>query len=121
VASGECGQKSQIKGDSMRTLALVVSIIAASISACSTEDIPLADRYPAPWRTDFDLGISRAFVANNIRDCGEYRFRSSSVNSGEYLVRCTRDGANWSSYLVWVNLERVQGPFRPDSSLDDGL
>ena len=86
-------------------------------------DMSLSKRYPGPWREDFNKGISRALVKNkkliySIRDCGQYKYRPSSVNRNEYIVRCSRDGVNWSTYFVWVGIDEVMGPYKPDSSLD---
>ena len=80
----------------------------------------LSERYPGPWRDDFNTGISRALAKNKIRGCGEYKYRPSSNDHNEYLVRCTRDGVNWSSYIVWVGIDndKVMGPHKPDPSLD---
>ena len=81
-------------------------------------DMFLSERYPGPWRTNFNIGISRALAKNIILGCDEYIYRPSSKDHDEYLVRCTRDGFNWSSYIVWVGIDEVMGPYKPDSSLD---
>ncbi|MCD4811339.1 hypothetical protein K8R14_01890 [bacterium] len=81
-------------------------------------DMSLSERYPGSWRDEFNTGISKALAKNKIRGCGEYKYRPSSKNHNEYLVRCTRDGVNWSSYIVWVGINKVMGPYKSDPSLD---
>jgi len=83
----------------------------------SKRELSMAERYPGPWRTDFNLDITKALAQNNVRGCGEYKYRPSAVNRGEYLVNCTSDGRYWSSYLVWVPLNKVMGPYTPDPTL----
>jgi hypothetical protein len=63
--------------------------------------------YPEPWLDEFNVGISKALSMNKISGCGQYRYRGSTKNSGEYLVQCTRDGVIWLSYLVWTRTEAV--------------
>ena len=77
----------------------------------------LAERYPGPWIEDFHAGISRALLKNGIRDCGQYKYRDGGGN--EYLVRCTSDGVHWQTYIVWVGIDEVMGPYKPEPSLDD--
>jgi hypothetical protein len=72
-------------------LALLAAVGLASMS-CEKSDMPLSERYPGPWREDVNIGITKALAAKKIRDCGQYKYRESSVNTGEYLVYCTRDG-----------------------------
>lgn len=78
----------------------------------------LGERYPAPWRDDFNSGITKALVAGGIRGCGEYKYRPSAIDRSEYLVYCTRDGRRWMAYIVWPNIKQVMGPYEPDSSIN---
>ena len=78
----------------------------------------LNERYPAPWRDEFNMEITRALASSKIRGCGEYKYRESSRNKGEYLVYCTRDGSTWFAYIVWIYSKKVMGPYKPDASLD---
>ncbi|MBB6561985.1 hypothetical protein HNP48_004687 [Acidovorax soli] len=70
--------------------------------------------YPGPWKDDLNVDISRAFVAKQIRGCGEYRYKESRATRTEYLVHCTRDGKNWVAYLVWTRTGAITGPFKAD-------
>lgn len=80
-------------------------------------EIPLAERYPAPWREDFHVGITKALAAKGIRGCGQYKYRESSKDRNEFLVHCTGDGKFWTAYIVWPSTEGLMGPFTPDLSL----
>ena len=85
-------------------------------------EITMKERYPGTWHTDFHVGISKALAQNNIRGCGEFKYKPSadSVSSsiGEFLVRCTADGRTWVSYLVWAGIDNVMGPYSPDAMMD---
>ncbi len=100
----------------MRLLHLLPILLLAG--ACSGEQASMAERYPGSWRADFHVGISKALAKNKIRGCGEFKYKPSVKNSGEYLVRCTRNGTTWQSYLVWAGSDKVMGPYATDSTVD---
>lgn len=99
-------------------LGIVVVLASIGQYGQSQRAIPLTERYPAPWVDDYHLPISQALTAKGVRDCGQYKYRQSSQGSGEYLVRCTRDGKHWRSYLVWPSIGTVIGPNNPAPELD---
>mgnify|MGYP007022264338 CR=1 FL=1 len=107
-------------------LALILVGAQFALIGCGKSDPPpspkpeltLAERYPGPWVSDVDLAITRALIRNNVSGCGQYKYRSSSQNSGEYLVYCSRDGETWTAYIVWPNVEKAMGPLAPDPSLN---
>ena len=82
-----------------------------------SRELPLAERYPAPWREDFHVGISKALASKEIRGCGQYKYRESSKDRNEFLVHCTGDGKFWVAYFVWPTTGGVMGPHSPDPSL----
>ena len=75
-------------------------ILIVFINGISFAEMSLQERYQGSWRTDFNVGISRALVKNDISGCGEYKYKESSKNKNEYIVRCTHDSINWTSYIV---------------------
>lgn len=77
----------------------------------------LAERYESTWRTDFHTGITQALIANNVRGCGEYQYRESRTDKGEYLVYYTQEGKTWTAYLVWASIKKILGPYPPDPSI----
>ena len=90
-------------------------IFAFFLSACKAEPEPTPSvRYPEPWREEFNVGITKTLAAKHIKGCGQYKYRESSKDKGEYLVHCTSDGKNWTAYLVWPNINEVTGPHAPD-------
>lgn len=99
------------------THALVLIGFLAAASCGKSRDIPLSERYPGPWREDFNMGITKALASKEVRGCGQYKYRESRNDRGEYLVYCTRDGNNWTAYLVWENTGDVTGPHTSDLSL----
>ena len=98
-------------------LAVIGFFVLAEISGTSSQKLSMAQRYPGPWINDVTPEIAQALVKNNITDCGALKYRSSSVDSGEYLVYCSPDGSSWRAYIVWIPINKVEGPFIPDPSL----
>ena len=77
----------------------------------------ITEEYPGGWKSDAPGNIIQTLIANNVRGCGEFHYKQSSWNIGEYLVYCTSDGKNWAAYLVWPNVERISGPAHPDPNI----
>lgn len=101
-----------------RFIYVLISIGFLNLAGCGNSlDTPLSERYSGSWQEDFNLAITKTFVAKGISDCGQYKFRESSKDRGEYLVYCTSDGNNWTAYLVWPNISEVTGPYTLDPSL----
>jgi len=82
-----------------------------------TQELSLSERYPGPWREEFNPSITKALAAKRVGGCGQYKYRKSTKDGEEYLVYCTADGRNWSAYLVWPAIEEVTGPHLPDPTL----
>jgi hypothetical protein len=81
----------------------------ATLLGCQPESISIEKRYPGPWREP-SPPVIKTLLANRVRGCGEFVERKSSVNEGEYLVYCTRDGNTWKAWLVWTVIDKVEGP-----------
>ena len=93
----------------MKTKIYLLSILIFVLYGCSKPaDMPLNELYPDPWREDFDMGISKTFIKNNINGCGQYKYRESIKDKGVYLVYCTNDGTNWNGYIVRPNIGEVK-------------
>jgi len=95
-----------------KIIAVALAFFGIFCSIVFSEEI--SSKFELNWNTDFNIGISQALVANKIRDCGEFKYKKSKEHNGEYLVYCTRDGANWSAYLVWAPIKKVMGPYKAD-------
>ena len=91
-------------------------VILLCTFAFATTSLP--EQYPGPWRTDFNPGIARALSKHQVSGCGEFKYKTNSQHLREYIVRCTCDGKIWWSYLVWVGIDKVSGPYPPDPQLD---
>ena len=95
------------------------SICAAMLLVLSIAhaEIPLYERYPGPWRDDFNASISKTLAKNSVRGCGEFKYRLSSKDKDEYLVYCSRDGKSWVAYLVWISIAKITGPHQISASI----
>ncbi len=74
---------------------LIVLILIITFASCSTQDPTFEERYPMPWTSPEGntlLQISKALLKNNISGCGEYHYRKSTADRGEYLIACSSDG-----------------------------
>jgi hypothetical protein len=69
-----------------------------------------ADTYPGAWSDAPNSGIQQALIKNGARGCGEYWYKAAASSPNEYLVYCTRDGKNWTAYLVWTSAGKIMGP-----------
>lgn len=94
-------------------------LIAAALTSATMAhaEAPIQDRYSGPWKEDFNLPISKALAQNSVRGCGQFKYRESRFNRGEYLVYCTRDGSNWTAYLVWTSIAKITGPHQISASI----
>lgn len=73
--------------------------------------------YESSWHEDFHLEISKTLAKNNIRDCGQYKYKTNlDYPNKEFLVFCTKDGSSWTAYQVWTLIGKVEGPFKADSN-----
>ena len=70
--------------------------------------------YEANWNTEFHKGINTTLIKKRVRGCGEYKYKENVNHRSEFLVRCTRDGKNWTAYLVWPKINKIMGPFKTD-------
>jgi len=98
----------------MKTLFSAAVLVMASAAHADTS---FQDRYPGPWKEDFNAPISKALAQNSARGCGEFKYRQSSKDKGEYLVYCTRDGRNWSAYFVWPSIKKITGPHQVSAAI----
>ncbi len=49
--------------------------------------------YESSWHEDFHLEITKTFAKNNIRGCGQYKYKTNlDYLNKEFLVFCTHDG-----------------------------
>ncbi|MFZ3585570.1 hypothetical protein ACOI1H_26245, partial [Loktanella sp. DJP18] len=85
------------------------------VAQAKNQDV--AEEYFGAWRSDAPTNLVQTLISNNVRGCGEFHYKPSSQNSGEYLVYCTPDGHTWTAYLVWPNVHRISGPAEPESSI----
>jgi hypothetical protein len=101
---------------------LIVAALGFTVGICSGggREPTVAERYPGPWQTGFHPEITKTLAAKDVRGCGEYKFRPSRRDWGEYLVYCTADGKRWTAYVVWPSIKNIQGPLQPDPSLERG-
>jgi hypothetical protein len=79
--------------------------------------LTLAERFPGHWRLDGNGTINMVLATHKIRGCGEYRYRQSAQTRDEYLVYCTRDGKEWTPYVVRADLDEIWGPYTLDPSV----
>lgn len=62
-------------------------------------------------------GIARLLAGHDI-PCSHMRWKSDVVHRGRFLLRCSRDGREWSEYRVDLNVGAIAGPFSPNRDND---
>jgi hypothetical protein len=72
------------------------------------KNIEYKGNWYSDWISESNLGIEKSLVANNIRGCGEYRFRKNMTDNNDFLVKCTADGKNWVLYRVSTSKNKVE-------------
>lgn len=70
------------------------------------------------WSNDANIKVSKALVKNNIRGCGQMRWRPNPAHRSEVIVQCAPDGQYTHEYLVFTAAEKVEGPYKPGSKYD---
>jgi hypothetical protein len=54
--------------------------------------------------------ITRTLMVKNIQGCGFLKWAPTPGTTSEFTVKCSRDGENWFTYLVWPKINEVTGP-----------
>lgn len=95
-------------------LLIVIAVIymAKQVFFGPSEPTNPEDKYETSWQSPGkELGpIAIALGKSNILGCGEFHVKEANSGNGEYLIACSRDGENWTYYLVWIPSEKVMGP-----------
>ena len=81
------------------------------------KDLSLKKQYPGGWYESFNTEITKALIAGQIKGCGEYKYKRHAKTKSKYLVRCTRDGETWVTYLISTR-NGVTGPHTPNALLN---
>ena len=95
---------------------IAAAFLAVAFLVPAPKSVPLTERYPGPWRTDFSRDIAIALGKNQALGCVQFQYRESRLDPGEYLVYCN-DRGMWRSYLVWIPSQKITGPHMIDASI----
>ena len=98
---------------------IIAIMVVGNLNNESSNVIEDERTYVKPWRApigDELLKIGKLMVANRIKGCGEYHVKE--VTDGEYVVACTRDGKNWTYYVVWPNIDKI---YRTNEEMESKL
>jgi hypothetical protein len=86
-------------------------------SACNIEETK-KERWPGPWQRGNNKEISTTLTENKVLLCKEYKYKVPAKTGEAHLVRCTPDYKEWSTYMVWIQLNKVLGPYKTDPVMD---
>ncbi|HET7166132.1 MAG TPA: hypothetical protein VFI94_13430 [Pseudolabrys sp.] len=98
----------RIKFSSWRLLT-IFAFVPLTCSADARSKLWPAAQYPGPW-LEITEEVRETLALHKISACNEAVGRQSSINSGEYLLYCTRDERFWTSWLVQPATHKVRGP-----------
>ena len=93
----------------LSTTQVVVGMAVFVVLAAVIPEIFREPTYPS-WSGQNPIEVTRTLAQNKIRGCGEYRVKSDGRSRHKFLVRCTRDGENWTNYKVDTSNNRVTRP-----------
>ena len=68
-----------------------------------------SEEYPGPWR-EVTQEVRDFLALHKVYACNQAAGRQSSLNSGEYLLYCTRDEKHWTSWRVQTASHKLRGP-----------
>lgn len=57
------------------------------------------------WNESTNVDISRVLVSNNITGCSFLKWQQTG--NYEYIVQCSKDNQNWTTYQVWTAINAV--------------
>ena len=91
-----------------------IAMFSALVALLAFSPALSADEWSGPWRDDVNFEITKTLIENNVRLCGEYKYKQSAKSKNEYIVHCTPDGKRWYAYIVWTGIGKIMGPYRPE-------
>ena len=100
---------------SRRVLVVFALVPLACLADARSKPSP-SEIYPGPW-LEITQEVRDTLALRKVSACNEAVGRQSSRNSGEYLLYCTQDESNWTSWLVKPPAHKVRGP----GNLLDGI
>lgn len=91
-------------------------LIVLSFSVAAHAELPevnaeIESQYPGPWKTEFNMKVTKALSQSGARGCGIIIHRTSRNSKSEFLAACSTDNENWKAYMVWPNIGEVMGPY----------
>lgn len=100
----------------MKSIVSAIAFAIFFISSSAVADSPnvnstIEDRYPGPWKTEFNMAITKTLSKNGARGCGIIKYRESAKDKNEFLAVCSTDNKNWDAYMVWPNINEMMGPY----------
>jgi len=83
----------------IRSLLTIFALAQLVCAADAQSKLMPSEEYPGPW-LEITGQVRQALALNGISACSQAAGRQSSRNAGEYLVYCTKDERNWTSWVV---------------------
>lgn len=95
----------------LATIMMLLSFSLAAHSGLPKVNGEIESQYPGPWKTDFNMKVTKALSQYGARGCGIIIYRTSRNSESEFLAACSTDNENWKAYMVWPNIGEVMGPY----------
>ena len=92
----------------IRNISIIFLIL--SFSSCGDSKV----EYEKQWNDKTNIEITRTLIKYNIQGCGQYKYKREIHSDHEYLLRCTRNGKDWTEYIVFGLTEVLMGPYKMD-------
>lgn len=108
--SHQMGLKESVKKTSRATwiMAVFCTMLLSMCAMALTNTSKYEPSKPSEqlWSESINIDITRTLVANHITGCGYLQWQPGSSNH-EYIVKCSRDNQNWTTYQVWTAINAV--------------
>jgi len=106
--------KKTIAGTVLLSVVFALAIFLAysffDIGVASKKPSTTVEPAPSLFTNKTNPEITRTLMIKNIQGCGFLKWAPNPGKSNEYTVKCSTDGENWFTYLVWPKINEVSGP-----------
>ena len=88
---------------------LTILVLTPFADAAQAQSKLFDEEYPGPW-LEITQEVRDFLALHKVGACNGAVGRQSSRNSGEYLLYCTQDEKNWTSWRVQPAARKLRGP-----------
>jgi hypothetical protein len=95
----------------LRRLSLL--LLPLLLAGCAAEERTIAEQFSGPWQEYAKPDLVQLLISKDATGCGEFYWKAKDGKVdefAEYLVYCTRDGVEWTAWMLWPGSGGASGP-----------